>query len=96
MSLIRSSSLTWQRGWVGIPSNAVLPVVHDVRPAARRAGSRRGLIRERSFIDPNLECAWVKIYERMAARGALDNLARVLPSRKMSRRKHPGMVEYDM
>ena len=39
-------------------------------------------------VDPEQDCGWKLIYDRLAARGQLDRLAEVLPAREHD--KHPG------
>ncbi|MBW1675308.1 MAG: methylenetetrahydrofolate reductase C-terminal domain-containing protein [Deltaproteobacteria bacterium] len=55
------------------------------------SGSRHG----RCEVNPEIECAWVKIYDRLAARGDLERISKVLPPRKNSRRAHPAVATHE-
>jgi hypothetical protein len=41
-------------------------------------------------IDPEVDCGWQLIYDRLAALGKLENMARVLPTRNWSTSRDGG------
>ena len=55
------------------------------------SGTRNG----KCEVDPEIDCAWVKIYDRLAARGDLECISKVLPPRKNSRRAHPAVSTHE-
>lgn len=46
-------------------------------------------------VNPEMDCAWAKIYDRLAARGDLDCLSKVLPPRKNSQQAHPAVLIHE-
>ncbi|MEW6326473.1 MAG: methylenetetrahydrofolate reductase C-terminal domain-containing protein [Thermodesulfobacteriota bacterium] len=48
-------------------------------------GTRHG----KCEVNPDVDCAWAKIYERLAARGRLEDITRIIPGRKDARGMHP-------
>jgi ferredoxin len=50
-------------------------------------GARHG----KCEVNPELDCAWVKIYDRMSARDNLKSIEKTLPPRKNSRQAHPSV-----
>ncbi len=45
-------------------------------------------------VDPERPCAWVAIYERLAAEGRLDQIESMLPPADYRRRTKPGKVTH--
>jgi ferredoxin len=54
-------------------------------------GTRHG----KCEVNPEIDCAWAKIYERLAARDRLDCITKVLPARKNSRQVHPSVLTHE-
>ncbi|MDD5153515.1 MAG: methylenetetrahydrofolate reductase C-terminal domain-containing protein [Desulfovibrionales bacterium] len=55
------------------------------------AGTRHG----KCEINPEMDCAWAKIYERLAARGGLAQIRETLPPRKNSRQSFPAVLIHE-
>lgn len=54
-------------------------------------GTRNG----KCEINPEADCAWARIYERLAARGKLESIAKVIPSRNNSMDSHPSTLIHE-
>ncbi len=54
-------------------------------------GTRHG----KCEINPEMDCAWAKIYDRLAARGSLANMRQVLPPRKHSKQASPAVLIHE-
>lgn len=48
-----------------------------------------GTINGKCEVNPELDCAWVKIYERLSARNNLDSIKKIFPARKNSKQQRP-------
>jgi ferredoxin len=54
-------------------------------------GTRHG----KCEINPEMDCAWAKIYERLAARGSLDHIRQTFPPRKYSKQSSPAVLIHE-
>lgn len=54
-------------------------------------GTRHG----KCEINPEMDCAWAKIHERLAARGSLDRIRQTLPPRKNSKHAYPAVLIHE-
>lgn len=54
-------------------------------------GTRHG----KCEINPEIDCAWAKIYDRLSARGGLDLISKVFAPQKNSMRSRPGVVIHE-
>jgi len=54
-------------------------------------GTRHG----KCEINPEMDCAWAKIYERLAVRGGLAQIRETLPPRKNSRQAFPAVLIHE-
>jgi ferredoxin len=55
------------------------------------SGTRHG----KCEVNPEIDCAWAKIYDRLAARGDVGRISKVFPPRNNSRRSHPAVVIHE-
>lgn len=55
------------------------------------SGTRHG----KCEVNAEIDCAWVKIYDRLAARGDLECISKVLPPGKNSRQAHPAVLTHE-
>jgi len=55
------------------------------------SGSRHG----KCEIDPEKDCAWVKIYERLARLGRLDQIKDIIPPRRYSLQQNPAIAIHE-
>lgn len=46
-------------------------------------------------INPEMDCAWAKIYERLTARGSLDHIRQTFPPRKNSKHSSPAVLVHE-
>jgi ferredoxin len=53
-----------------------------------------GMMDGKCEVDPERPCAWVSIYERLAAEGRLDRIEALLPPADFRRRTKPGKVTH--
>ncbi|HTG82022.1 MAG TPA: methylenetetrahydrofolate reductase C-terminal domain-containing protein [Geobacteraceae bacterium] len=54
-----------------------------------------GMTDGRCETDPDLECAWVLIHERIAAKGVTSRLRKIVPAKDFSRMLKPGKLKVD-
>lgn len=54
-----------------------------------------GMTDGRCETDPDLECAWVLIHERLTAQGGTAKLKRIVPAKDFSRMLKPGKLKVD-
>jgi len=54
-------------------------------------GTRHG----KCEINPEMDCAWAKIYERLTARGSLDHIRQTFPPRKNSKHSSPAVLIHE-
>lgn len=54
-----------------------------------------GMAEGRCETDPDAECAWVLIHERLAAQGAAEKLRKIVPAKDFSRALKPGKLKVD-
>ncbi|HEY6871121.1 MAG TPA: methylenetetrahydrofolate reductase C-terminal domain-containing protein [Geobacteraceae bacterium] len=54
-----------------------------------------GMSDGRCETDPELECAWVLIHERLAAQGGAEKLKKIVPPKDFSRMLKPGKLKVD-
>ncbi len=54
-----------------------------------------GMTEGRCETDPELECAWVLIHERLTARGDAEKLKKIVPAKDFSRMLKPGKLKVD-
>jgi ferredoxin len=64
-----------------------------VCPKGLLNGPCGGMTFGRCETDPELECAWMMIHERLAAQGEADKLRKIVPAKDFSRVLRPGKVK---
>jgi hypothetical protein len=52
-----------------------------------------GTVNGHCEVDPEKECAWSKIYQRLESEGRLDNIREILPLHRSGHGDSPGLQE---
>jgi ferredoxin len=66
-----------------------------VCPKGLLNGPCGGMQEGRCEVDPEAECAWYQIYQRLESQGNLKNLKRLVPQKDFSRKLKPGKLKIE-
>jgi ferredoxin len=66
-----------------------------VCPKGLLNGPCGGMAAGRCETDPEAECAWVRIHERLAAQGGTERLTRIVPAKDFSRKLKPAKLKVE-
>jgi ferredoxin len=66
-----------------------------VCPKGLLNGPCGGMAEGRCETDPEAECAWVRIHERLTAQGGAERLKKIVPAKDFSRALKPGKLKVD-
>jgi ferredoxin len=64
-------------------------------PKGLMNGPCGGMAEGRCETDPDAECAWVMIHDRLTVQGRAERLATIVPARDFSRVRKPGKLKVD-
>ena len=78
-------------------SDCVLGITGGICPITMCAkglvnGPCGGAIDGKCEVDPNKDCAWVMIYQRLERLGKLDNIKKILPPKRYDLQAHPSRI----